>query len=409
MRKEFIFLLSFAAVVLCGCSSDDDMGPNNERKDIELSPVETAIVAKQNSMAFDMIKFYDENTEDKNFIISPLSAQFALGMLANGAQGSTLNELTAALGVESLGELNMLNKRLLNELPKADRKVNFQAANSMWLNKNFEVLPSYSQAVGEYYGADATSLDLSDESSIRRINSWCDQKTEGMITKVLDIPDPDAMFYLISSLYFKGEWDENFKFDKADTKDKDFTNIYGITKKVPTMSNKFFCRYYDGEKYGILKMDFGNGAYSMYIVLPAEDSSLKETISLLNKGSWDRSMEHLYGGYECRIEFPKFKIDSQVGLIPYMKHIGVKDVLEADKSDLSALSSQATHVTKAFQISGIEVDENGAEAVSVTVIEDVDNMYIPKKIDFFMNRPFAFVIEETSTKTILFMGCVKDL
>lgn len=103
MRKELVFLLSLvAAGVLCGCSSDDDTGSKNDRKDIELSIEESAIVSVQNSRAFDMLKFYDENTDDKNFIISPLSAQFALGMLANGAQGNTLNELTAALGVESL-------------------------------------------------------------------------------------------------------------------------------------------------------------------------------------------------------------------------------------------------------------------------------------------------------------------
>lgn len=311
--------------------------------------------------------------------------------------------------MESLGELNSLNRRLLKEFPKADRLVNFRAANSVWLDDSFDVLSSYSRAVGEWYDADATCLDLSDMSSIRRINSWCDQKTEGMISKVLDMPDSDAMLYLINSLCFKGEWDEDFKFDKANTKNKDFTNIAGITKKVPTMCNELTCRYYDGEKYGILKMDFGNGAYSMYIVLPAEDSSLKETVVLLDGGAWNKAMEHLYGGYKCKIEFPKFKIDSNVGFIPYLKHVGVKDVFDAERADLSAISSHETYVAKAFQISGIEVDENGAEAASVTVVEDVVGSVLPEEIDFIMNRPFAFVIEETSTKTILFMGCVKDL
>lgn len=409
MRKELVFLLTFAAGVLCGCSSDDDTGSKNDRKDIELSVEESAIVSVQNSRAFDMLKFYDENTEDKNFIISPLSAQFALGMLANGAHGNTLNELTAALGVESLGELNSLNKRLLRELPKADKKVKFRAANSVWLDNRFEVLPSYSRAVGEWYDAEATSLDLSDVSSIRRINSWCDQKTEGMIPKVLDILNPDAMFYLINSLYFKGEWNENFKFDKANTKDKDFTNIAGIIKKVPMMCNKLTCRYYDGEKYGILKMDFGNGSYSMYIILPDEDFSLGETISLFDGDVWTMTKDNRYIG-ECNIELPRFKIDSYIDHIPYLKYIGVKDVFYKNDADLSALSQQKIYVSDAFQVSGIEVDENGAEAASVTVIGSVEYDHIPsKKIDFIMNRPFAFVIEETSTKTILFMGCVKDL
>lgn len=80
MRKELVFLLSLVAIALTSCSSDDDMGSKNDRKDIELSIEESAIVSVQNSRAFDMLKFYDENTDDKNFIISPLSAQFALGI-----------------------------------------------------------------------------------------------------------------------------------------------------------------------------------------------------------------------------------------------------------------------------------------------------------------------------------------
>ena len=183
MRKELVFLLSLVAVALTGCSSDDDMGSKNDRKDIELSVEESAIVSVQNSRAFDMLKSYDENTEDKNFIISPLSAQFALGMLANGAHGNTLDELTAALGVESLGELNSLNKRLLRELPKADKKVKFRAANSVWLDNRFEVLPSYSRAVGEWYDAEATSLDLFDVPSVRRILRESGMRTLNLIRR----------------------------------------------------------------------------------------------------------------------------------------------------------------------------------------------------------------------------------
>ena len=45
MRKELVFLLSLVAVALTGCSSDDDMGSKNDRKDIELSVEESDIVS----------------------------------------------------------------------------------------------------------------------------------------------------------------------------------------------------------------------------------------------------------------------------------------------------------------------------------------------------------------------------
>ena len=147
----------------------------------------------------------------------------------------------------------------------------------------------------------------------------------------------------------------------------------------------------------------------MYIILPDEDFSLGETISLFDGDVWTMTKDNRYIG-ECNIELPRFKIDSYIDHIPYLKYIGVKDVFYKNDADLSALSQQKIYVSDAFQVSGIEVDENGAEAASVTVIGSVGYDHIPsKKIDFIMNRPFAFVIEETSTKTILFMGCVKDL
>ena len=45
-----------------------------------------------------MLRYFDANSEQANFMVSPLSAQFSLSMLANGAQGTTLDELSKVLG-----------------------------------------------------------------------------------------------------------------------------------------------------------------------------------------------------------------------------------------------------------------------------------------------------------------------
>ena len=60
-----------------------------------------------------------QEERDEPLFVSPLSASFALSMLANGADGETLQELTDALGFSgySMEEVNAYYKKLMEELP----------------------------------------------------------------------------------------------------------------------------------------------------------------------------------------------------------------------------------------------------------------------------------------------------
>ncbi|MCI48913.1 serpin-ZX-like, partial [Trifolium medium] len=66
---------------------------------------------------------------------------------------------------------------------------------------------------------------------------------------------------------------------------------------------------------------------------------------------------------------------------------------------------QNLFVSKIFHNSFIEVNEEGTEATASTVA-DVDSrgVCIQTGQDFVADHPFLFLIEEVSTRTILFMG-----
>ena len=59
-------LLCGFALMFSACSSDSDVA-DNERKDIELDGNEIEIVNTQNSTAFDMLRYFDANSEQANF------------------------------------------------------------------------------------------------------------------------------------------------------------------------------------------------------------------------------------------------------------------------------------------------------------------------------------------------------
>ncbi|ETE55862.1 Leukocyte elastase inhibitor A, partial [Ophiophagus hannah] len=72
---------------------------------------------------------------------------------------------------------------------------------------------------------------------------------------------------------------------------------------------------------------------------------------------------------EIRIFLPKFKMEEEYSLVPTLSKMGMKDVFNPGKADLSGMSghrdlvvSQVRH--KAY----IEVNEEGTEAAAATAV-----------------------------------------
>ncbi|WP_300503871.1 serpin family protein [uncultured Duncaniella sp.] len=407
MKKLTTFAIGMT-LALASCSNDNDVS-DNSRHEINLPPAQSEIVTSQISMAFDMLRYFHAKSGNDNFMVSPLSAQFALGMLMNGADGNTLAQLTDALGVTSVSELNSLNKLLMSELPKADRKTTFQSANSIWLREEFNVLPSFSLAMTDIYNAEATSLDLTSFEAVERINRWCSDQTKGMIKETLKEPcSDDTVFLLINALYFKGEWEDSFK--KSDTTDKEFRNSDGTKSMVSTMcDSNHLISYGNYPDYSVASLAYGNGTYTMTIILPEENRSLESVIEDFDLQSWNDCKNRL-SKFECSVELPKFKIESDLAVDDFLKSLGVKDAFNPRKANFSKLSDYQTFVSKAKQLTSIDVDEKGTEASAVTIIQGELTAVGPgPQLSFHVNRPFAFMIEESSTGAILFAGCVNRL
>ena len=113
MLKKTITALSLLCI-LAACQSDDNSSPQPKpRKDIALTRVEQEMTDLGTDFAF---RFFNQvcktEVEKPNLFISPLSASLCLSMIANGASGNTLSEMTDVLGFSgySLEEMNTYNK-----------------------------------------------------------------------------------------------------------------------------------------------------------------------------------------------------------------------------------------------------------------------------------------------------------
>ena len=409
MKKVFCMML--LASLLTGCSNDDDGSARpKERKNIELSRSEQVMTEETTDFAF---RFFQQvnasEKEQDNWMISPLSASMALGMMTNGSAGNTLAEMKATLGFSeaNIDEMNAYYRRLLTELPDLDNTTQLKLANSIWIGNGFEMKSPFVDVNKQMYDAKVSNLDFSSPKAPSTINNWCSDKTNGRITEVIQEITPAAKMFLLNALYFKGIWQEDYKFDKSKTKNEDFTNVDGSVTKVKMMNqtNSYVFNYND--YFWMAKFNYGNCAYNMTILLPDTDHTLEECLEAMTAENWEKWNKD-WTVRKLIVKMPRFEMKYNKSLIEDMKALGIKDAFDPASANFSNISDQSLFLDLLKQFTYLRVDEEGTEAAAVTIGGMLGAVAPPSTgpVKFFLNRPFVFMINEISTGTVLFMGKV---
>lgn len=419
MKKLMVVLAGLTA--LCACSNNLGPGPEpdpdpdpvpNQRKNIPLTETEKLMVANNSDFAYRLFsRLNDSCPEPSNVLISPLSVNYALSMLNNGAAGETQKEIQKLLGFGEFSdnEINAFNRKMQYYSEKLDPRVSIATASSIWLREGVSVLPEF-RAINEMgYNAETNSVDFADPWTLELINRWASVNTDGRIPTVLDKLNPDASVYLLNALSFKGMW--STPFEKSSTAEEIFTNADGTTSTVPMMNRNFNTVCMAGDTYNMLVLPYGNNAFSMYILLPVEGETPGSVMSGFTEKTWAKMYKNA-AAYNVNLKLPRFGTTYHAELADILKALGMSTAFDPTKADFSRLSPEPVFVTDAFQKARIEVDEEGTKAEAVTVIEgsltSPGPVHLPQ-LDFFVDRPFVFMIRESSTGAIFFMGEVNKL
>lgn len=150
----------------------------------------------------------------------------------------------------------------------------------------------------------------------------------------------------------------------------------------------------------------------MLLLLPRRNSTLTTVFDKLKNYNIARithelhKFDHAEDFEEAEIELtlPRFKIDSDLELRTVLEHLGITDIFDPVKSNLSKLSRQPTFVSRVFHKAIIEVNEEGTVAAAISG-GTVSFKQTP--IEFVANRPFGFLITERQTNTLLFAGQIR--
>ena len=420
MKKEkFWKLLAIASLMLvamASCSSDEDV-TMSEDEVVQLSNAPTPIQfteAQQqmrdnnNEFAWRLFRNLKQGEDRQcSSILSPLSVTYLLGMMDAGAAGGTRDEITDVLGFgNDATAVNDYCKAMIDGSAIADPAATVKTANCIDVNSalGINLLPQFVEQMKNFFYTQIDALDFTKGSTLDKINSWCNDHTDGMIPSILDELNPSAAMVMLNAIYFKANW--SAKFNKKYTRKLDFTLPNGTTVKRDLMHMKARTFYCQSDRCSVLRLPFGSGAYGMYILLPAQGVSLEELIQGMSLQDLNAHLyDNTYMG-DIDILLPKFETSSETKLIQPLSDMGITRAFDPTRADFSNMTNAALSVSQMLQKAKIEVNEDGAKAAAVTVVTGFTSLEEPyyKKFDFHATRPFLYLILDESTRSIFFIG-----
>ena len=408
MKKTLLYSLSLLALGTCmvSCREDDSDAPDNidnPRGSIELTEAEATIMKSNRSFSFKLLDAANNAMqENEQFVLSPMSASFALSMLLNGAGSETLENSLNELGLSgnTIEELNAINHKLLGEINTLDKRASIEFANSLWLNDGSTPETSYINTIKEFYNGSVQNKDFANAGTLKSINNWCSNVTKGNIKELLKELDPKSKMLLINALYFKAPWEKNFKSSNNDV----FNTISGEQQQVAYMENTLYAKYYDNGKSNVVTLPYGNSAFNFSILLPNEGVSLDECIAELANEDWIAEYEYPRT-VELSIKMPKFEVKGQHDFVSVLKAMGITEIFKENADYSKMFPTEQFVVNNVLQATTFKVDENGSEGSAATV---VGGFSAPsgESVNMVVNRPFLFFVRESSTGAILFIGKV---
>jgi serine protease inhibitor len=403
MKKIYLLLLPFA-MIACSSSNDAEQVKTDPIK-IQLSQNELQLVTKGNDFSSKMLCTLCAANKKDNAILSPLSMNYLLAMIANGASTEPLKEILSAMdmGSSSLTDMNDYYKKLTSSLTNADPLIKLSLANAVWVQQNFSINDAFKTGMKSVFNATIDNIDFGQtEAAKNTINSWCDTNTNGMIKKIsLDI-SADLKLVLANATYFKGTW--TYPFEKNGTRQQDFTTEAGSKTQVDMMNVEHEFEYGKQSDCEIVKLPYGNTSFSMILILPSEGTDINAITNSLSWSNLQTSSSLL------NLSLPKFKVENHwKDFNQTLEALGIKQIfLHGNQLENIAKNLYVSQVTQDVVL---EVNEKGTEAAAVSAagikVTSVGPSTKPIVVTF--NRPFLFAIQENSTGVILFMGKIAKL
>ena len=335
-----------------------------------------------------------------NVLLSPDSILFALEMTAAGANGETLDQMLQTMmpGVGNAEGFQFAVERM-NSLKNESLKI----ANSVWINENDagSVYSQYTDYVKRHFDASISILPF-DNKIVKTINGWVEEKTDGMITNLLDESDVDngTLMVLVNAISFESEWAD--KYSEDDIWDGHFYTTDGESLDVSYLSSEESIYLEGADATGFIK-PYKDGKYGFMAILPDD-----ETVDV-NRYLADMTPEEYWSIWESRsheevrVYFPEFTSDYKVDLPDVLMDMGMTDAFEPGRADFRLMTSAGVYISNVIHQTHIEVSREGTKAAAATAVTMQKNAAGPSLV-VRCDRPFVYAIVDLDTGLPVFLG-----
>ena len=406
ISRTIAFISISLLIPSCHKETDEDLpvDPVN----INLTSDQVTLIKSENTFAFDIFSKTAANSgTSENVIISPLSISSALSMTLNGAGGSTREAMLQALRINGITPetINNSYKSLSEALLTVDKRVLISIANSVWIEKNFIVKKPFIDILTTFYDAESNGFNISDPLAPTKINNWIDTKTNGLIKNMISRLDDNTVMLLINAIYFKGKWKSQF--NKDNTAKKTFYKPDVGAVSVPMMKQTSDFKIYTGSSFVMAEFPYGQGNFVMDVILPNDKYGVDAIIPLLNDTNYKSWLAQMREG-KIDLSFPKFKYGYKTELKNTLSDMGM-GIAFTNNADFSNISDLDLLITSVLHQAFIETNEEGTEAAAATVvIIGLTSAGPTAPVILNIDHPFIYIIRETTTNSILFIGKVAD-
>lgn len=352
--------------------------------------------------------FRHSRSDGENSMISPLSVMLALAMMANGADGETKSEAERLLGGNiPLEKLNRYLYSYAESLP-SENKEKLNIANSIWFRESrLAVEKQFLQTNADYYGADIYESAF-DRQTLKDINNWIKNNTDGMMDKMLDNIDSECVMYIVNAVVFDAEWQTKYK--KSDIYDGRFTAVNGEQNIVSMMMSDETTYIKTDDATGFIK-PYKNDNYSFAALLPNEDIGINEYVSSLNGEKLINTLKSATNS-GVTVHIPKFTCEYSIELNNALKTLGIETAFNCEKADFSKLGKSDAgniYINNVLHKTFISVDDLGTRAGAATVITIKDAAAPMVENVVKLDRPFVYAVIDNNTNIPVFIGTIMNI
>jgi len=375
------------------------------------------LVSGHNTFAFDLYRQLAAG--GGNLFYSPYSIYTALAMTQAGARGETLDEMDAALS------FNLPQDRLHTAINALDQSLAEQAAekagedagpfhlniaNSIWGQRGYSFLPEYLDLLSENYGAGMRLVDYAanTEAARQAINDWIAQQTEDRIKDLIPagVLNELTRLVLANAIYFNAAWLSPF--DESATAPAPFHPLEGEPADVDMMRQSGSFGVATGEGWQLVELPYASRSMVMDVILPAEGGFAEFEAGLT--GDALEGMLQQVNYTQVKLALPKFKVESDFSLKEPLAGLGMEQAFVPGQADFSGMDgSHELYIQDALHKAFVSVDEAGTEAAAATVVIVGIKSAPMEPLSVTVDRPFVFLIRDSESGAILFVGRVVAL